>query len=168
VDLIRFTDDKTRHEIWELLDAGWEDWAAPVDQFLAHAVGSIAAVYAGDSVEWLEINYWRNSGRLIVFPSQDGPFGDRGERVCFELSSKHMEAESPRIGRLVPEAEQDGAMETLASRVWLQVSECLTRGQAARELVAARRSHKLRISGYDDQPGEGPFRLAESRAIASP
>src|SRR5262245_17771701 len=90
VEVIRFIDGSTRHEVWELPDSGWDDWAAAADRFLAHAIRGIAAEYAAELVEWLEINHWPYSGRLIVFPSQDGPHGDREERVCFELASEHL------------------------------------------------------------------------------
>jgi hypothetical protein len=166
VEVLRFTDGGTRYETWELPDAGWDAWATHVDRFLAYAIRGIVAQYAGDQVEWLEISYWQNSGRLIVFPSQDGPHGNRVERVCFELSSEHLEAESHRVSESVPGVEQDEASEVLASRVWHRVSECLARGDAEHELANARQSHKMRVAGYDYNPGEGPFRLAESGALA--
>jgi hypothetical protein len=162
MDIVRFTDGPTRYETWKLPDAGWDDWASTVDQFLAHAIQGITAEYAGLPVEWLEANYWQISGRLIVFPSQDGPYGDRVERVCFELASEHLEVESRRVADSIPDAEQDEAWEALAVAVWGRVGECLTAGDSARELSAARRTHKLRVAGYDYNPGEGPFRLAES------
>jgi hypothetical protein len=165
LQVVRFTDNGTRYETWELPDAGWADWAAHIDLLMAHAIREIAAEYIGEPVEWLEVNYWQETGRLIVFPSQDGPHGDRAERVCFELSSEHLEAESRRVSQSVPEAEQEGAWEALAARVWHLVSACLTTGEAARELAAARRSHALRVAGYDYNPGEGPFRLAEGGGL---
>jgi hypothetical protein len=166
VDVVRFTDDGTSHETWELPDAGWDDWAAQVDRFLAHSIRSIVGEYAGDCIEWLEINYWQNSGRLIVFPSKDGPLGDRGERVCFELSSEHLVSESRWVSESVKEIEQDGAWEGLASRVWHRIGECLVRGEAAHQLATAREFHGMRVAGYDYNPGEGPLRLAESGAFA--
>ena len=162
MQVVRFTDGGAQHETWDLPDAGWDDWAANVDRFLAHAIRGIQADYVGDPIEWLEINYWQISGRLIVFPSQDGPHGDRGERICFELSSEHLEAETRRVSESMPESEQDGAWEELASRVWRRVSECLTSGEASHELSTARRSHKIRVAAYDYNPGEAPFRLDES------
>jgi hypothetical protein len=165
VEVIQFTDGPTRHEIWELPDAGWDDWAAVVDRFLAHAIHGIAAEYANDSSEWLEVNQWQNSGRLIVFPSQDGPHGDRGERVCFELSSKHLEAASRRICEAVPESQQEAAWAALSGRVWRRVGECFVRGAAAGALASARRSLRLRVAGYDYNPGEGPWRLTEAGAF---
>ena len=168
MQVVRFTDSGTRQETRELPDAGWDDWAACCDRFLAHSIRGIATEYAGDPVEWLEVNYWQNSGRLIVFPSRDGPHGNRGERVCFELSSEHLEAESRRVSELVSKPEQDASWEALASRVWHRVSECLTSGEAYRELSTARRSHKMRVAGYDYNPGEGPFHLDESGRATSP
>jgi hypothetical protein len=162
MEIVRFTDGPTQHETWELPDAGWDDWASILDRFLAHAIRGITAHYAGSDVEWLEVNYWQDSGRLIVFPSQDGPYGDRAERVCFELASEHLEVESRRAAESVSMANQDEAREALAVAVWRRVGESLTVGDSARALRAARLTHKLRVVGYDYNPGEGPFRLAES------
>jgi hypothetical protein len=164
MEVITFDDGPTRCEVWKLPDGGWDDWAATVDRFLAHAIRGIAAEYAGGTVEWLELNQWPISGRLIVFPSQDGPGGDRGERVSFELASDHLEAASERIGDTVPEPKQEAAWEALARRVWRRIGECLRDGDAAVELAAARRSFRLRVAGYDYDPGEGPPRLTESGA----
>ncbi len=131
MEVVRFTDGETRHEAWELSDAGWDDWASRLDSFLEHAIRGIAAEYDDTPVEWLEINYWQNSGRLIVFRSQDGPHGDRSERICFELASEHLEAESRRVSESLPEPEQDASWQALASRVWRRVSECLASGKPA-------------------------------------
>ncbi len=166
MEVIRFTDGPTRYETWELPDAGWDDWAAIADRFLAHAVRAIATDCPAGAAEWLEVNHWPYSGRLIVFPSRDGPHGDRGEPVCFELSSAHLEAASRRIGASVPDADQDAAWAVLAERVWRRVSECFA-GAAGRELAAGRVLHRLRVAGYDYQPGEGPWRLTEAGAFAT-
>jgi hypothetical protein len=162
MDIVRFTDGLTRCETWKLSDTGWDDWASTVDRFLAHAIRGITAEYTGSPVEWLEINFWQDSGRLIVFPSQEGPSGDRVERVCFELASEHLEVESRRVGNSIPEDEQDEAWEALNVAVWRRVGECLTAGDSSSELSAGRRSHRLRVAGYDYNPGEGSFRLTES------
>jgi hypothetical protein len=154
VQVVKFTDGLTRHETWELPDNGWDDWATVTDRFLGHAIAGIAAEYVGDSVEWLEINGWPISGRLIVFPSQDGPFGNRGERVCFELSSKHLEAAFCRIGEVVPDADRDAAWTTLSRNIWNRVSECLISGKASQEFAIARQSHRLLIAGFDYEAGE--------------
>jgi hypothetical protein len=157
--VIQFNDGDCQFETWELPESGWEVWAATVDPFLAHAIRCIAAEYHDLSVEWLEINQW--SGRLIVFPSQDGPHGDRGERVCFELSSLHLEAASKRVFESVSEAEQDSAYAVLFDRFWQRIGECLTVGEAAVALAVARQFHRMRIAGYDYAPGEYPWRLTE-------
>jgi hypothetical protein len=107
VEVVRFTDGPTRHEIWELPDAGWKDWCTVADRFLAHAIRGIATEYASEPVEWLEINHWPYSGRLIVFPSGDGPHGDRGERVCFELAGEHLLSEFRRINAEASEADRE-------------------------------------------------------------
>lgn len=167
MEVVRFTDGPTRHETWELPDGGWGEWAAVADRFVAHAARAIAAECSAGAAEWLEVNYWQASGRLIVFPSRGGPHGDRGEPVCFELSSAHLAAAARRVGASVPDAEQNAAWAALAGRVWRRVGECLTAGAAGRELAVARASHRLRVAAYDDQPGEGPWRLTESGAFAT-
>jgi hypothetical protein len=168
VEIIRFTDGPTLHEVWELPDAGWDDWATTADQFLADAIRAIVAEYPGERVEWLEVNYWQDSGRLIVWPSQEGPHGDRGERVCFELSSQYLEAASLAISESVPDSEKDAAWAALGDRVWRRVGVCLTTGTAGRELAVARRSHPLRVAAYDYNPGEGPFRLSQDGVYPAP
>ncbi len=168
MEVSRFTDGPTRCEVWRLPDAGWDHWAATVDRFLAHAIrGSIAAEYAGEPIEWLEVNHWPSSGRLIVFPSSNGPHGDRGERVCFELASAHLEAASRWISCSDLESDQELAWAELAERIWRRIGECLVGGMAARELAAARQEHRLRVAAYDYNPGEGPWRLTESGAFAA-
>ena len=111
MEVVRFTDGGTSHETWELPDAGWDDWAAACGSIPGPCDSGHRGRVRRRSVQWLEINYWQGSGRLIAFPSQDGPHGDRGERVCFELSSEHLGAEAQRVSESVPEAEQDRAWE---------------------------------------------------------
>jgi hypothetical protein len=165
VKVIRFTDGPTRNEVWELPDAGWDEWAAVADEFLAHAIRGISAEYSREPVEWLEINHWPYSGRLIVFPSQEGPHGDRGERICFELASEHLLTVFRRVTSEVPETDRELVWVDLSRRVWVRVSECLLSGAAGRELATARRSHRLRVAGYDYQPGEGLWRVTEDGAL---
>ena len=73
MQVVEYQDGRCHCIVWELPDNGWEDVARQFDSFLAHAIAAIAAGYAADPVEWLEINRWPDSGRLMVFPSQDGP-----------------------------------------------------------------------------------------------
>jgi hypothetical protein len=159
VKVMQFTDGPTRNEVWELPDTGWNHWSAVADEFLAYSIAGIATEYATEPVEWLEINLWPHSGRLIVFPSHDGPEGDRGERVCFELASEHLLSLFQLVDASSPQADQ--AWADLSRHVWGRVSQCLTEGAAARELKVARRTHRLRIAGYDYQPGEGLWWLTE-------
>lgn len=161
VEVVRFTDGPTRHEVWELADRGWDDWAAVVDRFLAHAIRGIAAEYAGEPVEWLEINQWPYTGRLLVFPSQDGPHGDRQERVCFELAGEHILSEFRRVKTEAAEADLEWVWTDLSRRVWRHVSACLLSGAASKELSTARQCHRLKVAGYDYQPGEGLWWLTE-------
>ena len=168
MEIVRFEDGPTEHETWELPDAGWPDWASVADRFLAHALRGVVAAYAGDSAEWLEVNHWPSSGRVIVFPTEGGPHGDRGERVCFELSSEYLAVASRRIGATGSDPEQALAWGELSARVWPRVGECFTAGVAAAELAVARRTLKLRVAGYDLTPGEGPSRLTEAGGCAAP
>jgi len=165
VEIIRFKDGECRYEVWNLPDGGWNDWADRADRFLAHSIREIAAEYAGEPIEWLEINHWPYSGRLIVFPSQEGPYGDRIERVCFELSSEYLEAAVRQVSKSVPEADQESMWVSLSRRMWMQVSECLLHGDAGRQLAIARQSHRLRVAGYDYEPGEELWWLAEDGKI---
>ena len=168
MEVVRFEDGPTRYETWELPDAGWPDWASVADDFLMHAVRGVVVAYPGDSAEWLEVNHWPSSGRLIVFPSEGGPYGDRGEKVCFELSSAYLALASRRIGASGSAAEQERAWGELSARVWRRVGECLVAGAAAAELAVARRTLKLRVTGYDFTPGEGRWRLTEAGEYAAP
>lgn len=152
----------TRLECWELPDAGWADWAATVDRFLAHALRGIAATCSGGQAAWLEVFADTNSGRLIVFPSRDGVGWDRGEPVRFELESRHLDEAWGRLIRELPPAGQDAGLEELDRRAWARVGECLTAGEASRELAAARRSLRLLVSGYDGDPEVGRVRLSEA------
>jgi hypothetical protein len=165
VEVVQFTDGTTRCEVWELPETGWDNWATIVDRFLAHAIRGIAAEYADESVTWLEVNHWPYSGRLIVFPSQDGPHGDRKERVCFELASEHLLSVFRRVNAEAAEADREWVWIDLSRQVWSRVSKCLLGGKAALELAAARRSHRLRVAGYDYQPGEGLWWLTEDGAF---
>jgi hypothetical protein len=111
----------------------------------------------GDAVEWLEINHWPNSGRLMVFPSQDGPFGNREERLYFELSSEHLEKENRRVGDSLPDGKRDEAWEALNRKVWEQVGNALRIGEASRQLAEAHKEHRFRLAAYDYDFGEGLF-----------
>src|SRR5262245_7167289 len=100
MQIIEFQDGPCRHVAWELPDSGWDDVARQLDPFLANAIQAINSEYADEPVEWLVINHWPDTGRLIVFPSQDGPNGNRGERICFQLFSIYLENEFLRIGEI--------------------------------------------------------------------
>src|SRR4029077_13928736 len=94
-------DGRCRRVYWDLPDQGWEDLARQLDPFLAISIQAIATEYADDCVEWLVINRWPDSGRVLVYPAQDGPNGNRGEKIFFDLSSAYLENEFSRIGELV-------------------------------------------------------------------
>jgi len=146
MQVVKYQDGRCRCVCWELPETGWADVARHIDPFLVQAIQAIAAEYADDPVQWLEINYWPASGRLIVFPAQDGPWGHRGERVYFELHSRHLDNDLSRI---------DDAL------VWEQEGECLRNRKASLQLAEARQSHRLRLAAFDYDFGEGLFHLSE-------
>jgi len=163
-EIINYQDRSCRCTVWNLPDNGWYDVVEHIDPFLAHAIKHIAAEYAPDWFQWLEINHWQDSGRLIVYPSQEGPFGNRGERIYFELSSQHLENESIRIGDAwtsgtLSESACDIAWHELKMRVWGSVEYALRFGGAALELAAARQTHPFWLACYDYAPGEDHFQL---------
>lgn len=157
----RFQDGRTQCEVWELADRGWEDWAATVDPFLCYAIEGISTTCSSDLAEWLEINHWPDSGGVIVFPSQD-PYGDRGELCCFELSSKHLAHDFECISKNVAPNDQEQAWERTERRVWGEISSSLRNGGASKALAVARQRLRLRIFGYDYNPGEELWWLNEN------
>src|SRR4051794_17181928 len=102
---------RCRNVYWDVPDGGWEEAARHIDPFLADAIRAVDAEYAGDPAEWLVVNHWPDSGRLIVYPAQDGPYGNRGERVCFQLCSGHLEAAFRQFADLLPDGERERAFE---------------------------------------------------------
>jgi hypothetical protein len=167
MEISEFQDGGTRCFCWKLPHGGWDDLARKLDEYLTSAIGTIIAAYADKPIAWLELNYWPDSGRLIVFPSEDGPFGDRGERVCFQFFSDYMQNEFDRICQLPDENQQDIGWEELATKIWNRVGECLTAGQAHIALSSARATHAMRVAAFDYCAGEGLFRLEEFDEVAS-
>src|SRR5689334_3348264 len=90
-------DGRRRCVHWDLPDQGWQEVARRIDPFLASAIQTIAVEYPDDPVRWLVINLWADSGRLLVYPAQDGPNGNRGERIYFALHSDYLENRHNRI-----------------------------------------------------------------------
>jgi hypothetical protein len=161
MQVLESEDGRRRCVHWELPDSGWEDVAQSIDPFLVEAIRAVTAEYAGEAVEWLEINHWPDTGRLMVFPAQDGPYGNRGERVYFELDSGYLENEFRRIADSLPDEEREDAWETLGRTVWRRTGDCLRCGQASRQLAEARKVHRLRLAAFDYCFGEGLFHLSE-------
>jgi hypothetical protein len=104
----------------------------------------------------------------MVFPAQDGPYGNRGERVHFELQSGHLENEFKRLADVPPGDQQGGALETLGRMVWRRTGHYLRSGRASRQLAEARKVHRLRLAAFDYCFGEGLFRLIELDEEAAP
>jgi hypothetical protein len=146
---------------WDLPDQGWKDVARRIDPFLASAIRAIAAEYAADPVQWLVINHWADSGRLLVYPAQDGPNGDRGERIFFDFNSDYLENRHSYITEALTGLELQRAWKELAGVVWWRVSDCLRHGKASRQLAEARKVHRLRLAAFDYGFGEGLFYLTE-------
>jgi hypothetical protein len=159
LEVVRSTDGRTRCEDWRLNDAAWSDWESVCDDFLTHVIRTIRSKCSSLEAEWLQFVFWPNSGRLVVFPSRLG-IGEGGEPVRFALSSRHLEAAHRQI-LSVPKEEQVAAEESLSRRVWSRVGKCLTEESAARELLHARRSLRLRVTTCEYESEEGPERLSE-------
>jgi hypothetical protein len=167
MQVTEFRDRRRRCVVWGLPDHGWEDVARQFDPFLASAIQGIAVEYTGEPVAWLEINHWPDTGRLMVFPAQDGPEGNRAERVYFELSSNYLENEFLRRGAAASTECRARAWEELVKNVWEQVENCLCHGQASRQLAEARKVHRFRLAAFDYNFGEGLFHLTELDREAS-
>lgn len=143
---------------WNLADYGWAHLTQQLDEFLSTAIARVEAVYDKFPANWLELNCWPDSGRLIVYPSTEGPFGERDEKVFLQLFSDYLRSEFDRIGSLDRD-QQDQEWDALGERFWGAIEACLTTGKARAALSAARRSSPLRIAAFDYEPGEGLFHL---------
>jgi hypothetical protein len=166
---MQITEDQNewcRSVYWDLPDQGWEDLVRHIDPFLASAIQTVTAEYAKDPVEWLEINHWPDSGAIIVFPAHDGPYGNRGERICFTLSSNYLENEFLRIGEITSVHQQEAAWKELGEKVWGRIGDCLRHGQASRELAEARKVHPFRLAAFDFDFPEGLFHLTDLDEVA--
>lgn len=167
MQIIEYQDGHCRCINWELPDTGWENVANFIDLFMDQALCTILAEYREERVEWLEINHWPISGRLMVFPSQDGPGGNREERLYFELYSQHLQHEFNRISDSLPEEERDRALKELCLKVWQRIGDSLRNGQASQQWTEARKVHRLRLAALDHNFGEGPIRLSELDELAA-
>lgn len=156
-----------RRVYWKLPDQGWEDVAGQIDPYLASAIQGIAKEYAPDPVEWLVINHWPDSGRLLVYPAQDGPYGNRGERIYFEISSGYLRNEFARISDLPTDNDVQRELKTLEDTVWGRVGECLRQGQASRRLAEARKIHRFYLAIFNYCFPEGLLRLTELDKLAT-
>jgi hypothetical protein len=161
MEITSSTDGNLRQISWDLPDQGWEDVAGELDRFLAAAIQGIAEEYAAEPVAWLEINHWGDSGRLIVFPAQDGPYGNRDERILYDLNSAYLETEFARIAKSLTGNERLLAWKELEDKVWERVRESLCHGEASRSLADARRVYRFRLAAFDYTFEEGRFRLAD-------
>ncbi len=142
---------------WKVPDRGWDDVDRQIDLFLSQAIQAIALEYADEPVEWLEINRWPDSARLIVYPSRNLK-GDRDERICCQMFSDHLQAEWERGAKPGPDSENE-TFERLDEKVWQSVMRSLENGAAAKALAQARSVHRLRVAAYNYDFHEGLFRL---------
>ena len=162
MDVSEFHDDGVRCIGWSLPNSGWDDLSATICQFLTDALTGILQECSGEQLNWIEMNYWPDSGRLMVFPSQSGPLGDRDEPIFFQLCSGYLTEEWNRIAAIVDQPEQqERQWEKLATRLWDRVSVCLSTGDAGETLKLAREKQTIKLAAYHYNPGEGIFRLPE-------
>jgi len=166
MEISEFDGDGTKCRCWRLPNLGWRNLSDKLDDYLSECVRSIAAAYPDKHVAWVELNYRPDTGRLIVFPSDDGPFGDRNERVCFQLVSDHLQQEFGQICQL-PDEQRQGEWDALGQKLWDRVGDCLKTGQAQRALANARLSHPMKIAAFDYDAGEGLFHLPDVDTSAS-
>jgi len=144
---------------WQVPNTGWEDVDRQIDLFLAASIREIVQEYADEPVEWLEINRWPDSGRLIVFPSRDLK-GNRDERICCQMFSDYLQAEWDRSAKLETDSQNE-AWNFLDEKVWQSILHALQHGAASQVLAEARSIHRLRVAAYDYDLHEGIFRLPD-------
>lgn len=166
MEIIEFPVGSGRCICWCLPNRGWDDFSRTLDDYLAQCFRSIAAAYPDKPVAWVVLNYWPDSGRLIVFPSDLGAFGDRNERVCFQLCSDHLEMEFDRTCELADE-QAELEWDELEKKMWNCVDECLKSGNAQHVLSFTRFSHPMRLAAFDYDPGEGLFQLPHFDPVAT-
>jgi len=147
-----------------LLDLGWEDVSRRLDTFLAGAIRAIMNRCGDKPPNWLEINRWPDSGRLLVFPSPGGPGGDEDDRISCQLTSDYLEHEFLRIADL---PDPQPAWDALGKKVWDRVADSLNHGEASRAIADVPLARPLRLAAYDYNFGEGLFRLPELDPQAS-
>jgi hypothetical protein len=159
MEITEFQDGRKRCPCWELPNLGWEDLSTKLDAYLSEAIAAIADAYTDLPAAWIQLNYWADSGRLIVYPSDDGPFGNRTERVCFQLFSDYLQHEFDRVCEL-PGPKRQVEWNALGNKLWSRVGECLKNGRARRALSIARASHPMKLAAFDYDAGEGLFHLS--------
>lgn len=158
MEITEFQDGSMRCVCWQLPNHGWNDVAEKLDDFLAECFLTIEARYPDKPVTWVELNFRPDGGRLIVFPSDEGPFGDRNERICYQLFSDHLQQQFDQTCGAEDElkqAEWDG----IEKKLWDRVGECLTAGKAHNAISLMRATHPMKIAGFNYNAGEGLFRL---------
>jgi hypothetical protein len=166
MEITEFHDGGTKCPCWRLPNLGWDDVSDKLDTYLSECFRTIAAAYTDKPVAWIELNYWPDTGRFIVFPSDDGPFGDRNEKVCFQLFSDYLQQEFDRICEL-PDEQRQAEWDALGQKLWNRVGDCLKDGEAQAALSSARLSHPMKIAAFDYDAGEGLFHLPDIDTSAS-
>src|SRR5947209_3799910 len=106
MEITEFQDGNVRCPCWCFPDEGWDELCRKLDDFLCEAILAVSAAYQVKPAAWLEVNHWPDSGRLIVYPSDNGPFGGRNETICFQLFSDFLQHEFDRICELPEYAKQ--------------------------------------------------------------
>jgi hypothetical protein len=161
MEVLEYQEGDCHCMVWRTTAAGWLELSVRVDALLATAIARITEELTADDAQWLEINYWPDAGRLVVFPSAREHRGQPAERFCFELSSKFLASEFVRVVENAPADCKQPEWQQTERLVWITVSSALRENQAAAKLREARKTHPLRIVGYSFDLKENLVRLEE-------
>lgn len=158
--------ESVRLVYWDIPNEGSPPLFSVIDDFLEAAISVIPLAHCDASAQWLELSFWPSSGRIIVYATDDGPFGDRdGERVNYSLNSSFIEDEFMSFEFDVDSDPSGKAFEAKCNQmlepVYSRVRESLTSGKAAKALEEARKKHPLKLAIYEYDPREGLFPLKD-------
>lgn len=158
-----------RLEIWQLADAGWDDWAGVVDRFLKQAIESLHLACGAGQMREIHINLWPDGGRLIVFVSEPADSRDPPGAGYLEMDAGYIEASYADFGsRLDAAHAQCPEAHPIALqwaqwelRLWSRIADCLSGGEASMALRAVRSNGEARIRATNWDESEQ--RLVETR-----
>lgn len=146
-------DGPVRLEIWHLPQIGWDDWAAGVDRFLAHAISTLHARSGNPQIEEIHLNLWPDGGRLIVFVSAPVDSRDPPGAGYLEMDADYVAETYADFGtRLDAANAQDPehhpialAWEQWERQLWSRIGECLSSGRASTALCELGQKAPVRI-----------------------